>query len=85
MARKDIDAVQITAPDHWHPLMVLEAARQKKHMYCEKPIGWSFRAAQAVRKASKKAALSSSSEPSSGPVVISGARVNWCATEESAG
>lgn len=51
MARKDIDAVQITAPDHWHPLIALEAARQRKHMYCEKPIGWSVRAAQAVRKA----------------------------------
>jgi predicted dehydrogenase len=51
MGRKDIDAVQITAPDHWHALIALEATRQRKHMYCEKPIGWSFRAAQAVRKA----------------------------------
>jgi len=51
MARRDIDAVQITAPDHWHPLMAVEAARQKKHMYCEKPVGWSFRAAKAVQKA----------------------------------
>jgi len=53
MARDDIDAVQITAPDHWHPLMALEAARRRKHMYCEKPMGWSFRAAQAVRQAVK--------------------------------
>jgi predicted dehydrogenase len=51
IARKDIDAVQITTPDHWHPLIALEAARNGKHMYCEKPIGWSVRAAQAVRKA----------------------------------
>jgi hypothetical protein len=51
MARKDIDAVQITAPDHWHTRMVVEAARQKKHMYCEKPMGWSFRAAQVAGKA----------------------------------
>ena len=29
----------------------VEAARQSKHIYCEKPMGWSFRAAQAVRKA----------------------------------
>ncbi len=50
IARPDIDAVQITAPDHWHPLMAIEAARRKKHMYCEKPIGWSFRAAKAVQK-----------------------------------
>ena len=53
MARKDIDAVQITTPDHWHALVVLEATRQRKHIYCEKPIGWSLRAAQAVRKAVK--------------------------------
>ena len=51
MARDDIDAVQITAPDHWHPLMVLEAARRRKHVYCEKPIGWSIRAGQVVRQA----------------------------------
>jgi len=51
MARKDIDAVQITAPDHWHPLIALEAVRQGKHMYCEKPIGWSVRAGQVLRKA----------------------------------
>ncbi|HUT58900.1 MAG TPA: Gfo/Idh/MocA family oxidoreductase [Phycisphaerae bacterium] len=54
MARKDIDAVQITAPDHWHPLMALEAVRQGTHRYCEKPIGWSVRAAQALRKAVKE-------------------------------
>ncbi|MBM4154388.1 MAG: Gfo/Idh/MocA family oxidoreductase [Lentisphaerae bacterium] len=54
MRRKDIDAVQITAPDHWHALMALEAVRQGKHMYCEKPVGWSVRAAQALRKAVKQ-------------------------------
>ena len=54
MQRRDIDAVQITAPDHWHVLMALEAVRQGKHMYCEKPVGWSVRAAQALRKAVKE-------------------------------
>jgi hypothetical protein len=51
MARQDLDAVLICTPDHWHPLIALEAARQGKHMYCEKPMGWSVRAAQAVRQA----------------------------------
>ncbi len=53
IARPDIDAVQITTPDHWHPLIAIESARQGKHMYQEKPMGWSFRAAHAVQKAIK--------------------------------
>jgi predicted dehydrogenase len=51
IARPDLDAVLICTPDHWHPLIALEAARQGKHIYCEKPMGWSVRAAQAVRQA----------------------------------
>ncbi len=51
IARPDVDAVLICTPDHWHPLIALEAARQGKHLYCEKPMGWSVRAAQAVRAA----------------------------------
>ncbi len=50
-ARPDVDAIQITTPDHWHPLIALEAIRHGKHLYYEKPMGWSFRAAQAVRRA----------------------------------
>lgn len=51
LRRPDLDAVLICTPDHWHPVIAIEAARQRKHLYCEKPIGWSVRAAQAVRKA----------------------------------
>jgi predicted dehydrogenase len=51
IARDDVDAILIATPDHWHPLMALEAARLGKHLYYEKPMGWSFRAAQAVRSA----------------------------------
>jgi predicted dehydrogenase len=50
-ALKSIDAVSIATPDHWHVLMALEAVRNKKHMYYEKPIGWSFEAGQVLRKA----------------------------------
>jgi len=55
LARKDIDAIQITTPDHWHPIIAVEAAKTGKHMYYEKPFGWSFRAAKAVRDAINKA------------------------------
>lgn len=49
-----VDAVLIAAPDHWHPLMGIDAARCGKHMYYEKPIGWSFQAAQALRSAVRR-------------------------------
>jgi predicted dehydrogenase len=54
MDRKEIDAVQITVPDHWHTLVAMEAIRRGKHMYCEKPVGWSVRAAQVLRRAVKE-------------------------------
>ncbi|MFO0808855.1 MAG: Gfo/Idh/MocA family oxidoreductase [Gemmataceae bacterium] len=38
LARKDIDAVVIATPDHWHALPCVLAARAGKHIYCEKPL-----------------------------------------------
>ncbi len=51
LARDDIDAVYIAVPDHWHVLIGLEAARQGKHMYYEKPLAISIREAKAIRAA----------------------------------
>jgi len=34
---KDIDAVIISTPDHWHALIGISAARAKKHIYMQKP------------------------------------------------
>ncbi|AQG78009.1 Gfo/Idh/MocA family protein [Spirosoma montaniterrae] len=41
IARKDIDAVMISTPDHWHVPMGILAARAKKHVSCEKPLSLS--------------------------------------------
>ena len=37
LARKDIDAVMISTPDHWHTLISIMAARAGKDVQCEKP------------------------------------------------
>ena len=39
LEQKDIDAVVIGTPDHWHTLMMIHASEAGKHIYVEKPIG----------------------------------------------
>ena len=51
VARKDIDAVSIATPDHWHALTSIAAANAGMDIYCEKPLANSVGEGRAICKA----------------------------------
>ncbi len=52
--RKDIDAVVISTPDHWHALTTIMSANAGKHVYCEKPMGHSVQDSREMVRAINK-------------------------------
>jgi len=59
LQRKDIDAVVIGTPDHWHGVHFVHAAECGKHIYCEKPACCTIEESKAMVAAAKKAGIAS--------------------------
>jgi predicted dehydrogenase len=52
--RKDIDAIFVTTPHHWHAVMAIMALESGKDVYVEKPISKTVREAVALLEAARR-------------------------------
>lgn len=53
--RKDVDAVEVCTPDHWHAIPVIAAAKAGKDIYCQKPLSLTISEGRAMSDAVKQA------------------------------
>ncbi|MCB1121139.1 MAG: Gfo/Idh/MocA family oxidoreductase [Verrucomicrobiae bacterium] len=54
-ARENVEIAIVATPDHWHPLIMIEAVKAGAHVYVEKPISHTIEEGRAMVNAAKAA------------------------------
>ncbi len=57
IALKDVDAVEVVTPDHWHAIPVMMAAAAGKDIYCQKPLSLTVQEGRDMSDAVKKSGV----------------------------
>jgi predicted dehydrogenase len=50
LGRKDIDAIEIALPDHWHALAAIYSCEAGKDVYCQKPLAYTVTEGMAIMR-----------------------------------
>ena len=58
LERKDIDAILIATPDHWHAVQMVQCCEAGKHVYVEKPACCTIEEGKAMLAAAKRSGVS---------------------------